>query len=177
MPNPAALLPGSFNPLHAGHLALAMVAARVLGVPVEFELSAVNVDKPELEENEIERRRKQFSDVGRLWVTRAATFAEKVALFPGVAFVIGHDTATRLVDPKYYGHDLIQLDRAMNTIRDRGNRIVVGGRIDSQNAFREWNEIDVQPQYRSLFVSLSEADFRVDLSSSELRKHLTQHGR
>ena len=175
MPRPDALLPGSFNPLHAGHLTLAVVAGRVLGVPVEFELSTVNVDKPELAKEEVERRRVQFSDVGKLWVTRAATFAEKSILFPGTSFVIGYDTATRLIDPKYYSGDPLQRDRALDLIRDRGNRIVVGGRLDCRNVFCEWNEAEVSYPYHSLFIPLSEADFRVDLSSSELRERLNSN--
>src|SRR5918911_1609466 len=47
-PPPPALLCGSFNPLHAGHLKLAEVARIRLGVPVAFELGAVNADKPPL---------------------------------------------------------------------------------------------------------------------------------
>ena len=39
---PAALLSGSFNPLHAGHTALVETAAALLGRPVAFEVSAVN---------------------------------------------------------------------------------------------------------------------------------------
>ena len=39
-PKPVAMLPGSFNPLHHGHTALAAVAAARLGVPVAFELSS-----------------------------------------------------------------------------------------------------------------------------------------
>jgi hypothetical protein len=101
-PKPQALLPGSFHPLHHGHTTLAAVAAIRLGVPVHFEMSAVNVDKPELSHEDVEQRLSQFADVGPVWVTRAATFAEKVELFPGAAFVLGWDTAIRLIDPKYY---------------------------------------------------------------------------
>ena len=49
------------------------------------------------------RRVAQFAEVGPVWLTRAATFAEKAALFPGAAFVLGWDTAVRVIDPKYYG--------------------------------------------------------------------------
>src|SRR5215831_19303711 len=86
---PQALLPGSFCPLHHGHTTLAAVAAARLGVPVHFELSVTNVDKPELPREEIERRVSQFAEVAPVWITRAATFEAKAALFPGVAFVVG----------------------------------------------------------------------------------------
>src|SRR3954447_24093138 len=76
-PRPRAVLPGSFNPLHPGHLGLAAAATARLGVPVAFELSAANVDKPELSTEEVERRVRQFAGLASVWVTRAATFEMK----------------------------------------------------------------------------------------------------
>lgn len=169
MTRPAALLPGSFHPLHRGHLELAAAAGRVLDVAVEYELSRVNVDKPELGDDEIDRRRAQFAGIGPLWVTRAPTFVEKAALFPGVAFAIGFDTAARLIDPKYYGHESSR-DDALRRLMTSGCRFVVGGRIDAAGRFREWDESHVAPSFRPMFVPLVERDFRNDLSSSALRK-------
>ena len=93
------VLPGSFNPLHRGHRSLADAASRILGEPVTFELSITNVDKPPLAETEIRRRLAQFDDTEAVAVTRTPVFYRKADLFPGCAFVIGWDTATRLVDP------------------------------------------------------------------------------
>src|SRR5439155_12492175 len=104
-PRPAAVLPGSFNPLHPGHTGLAAAAAGRLSVPVAFELSVANVDKPELTADEVARRVARFAGLGPVWVTRAATFEAKAGLFPGAAFVLGFDTAVRLIDPKYYRDD------------------------------------------------------------------------
>src|SRR5436305_1581127 len=98
---PMALLPGAFNPLHAGHVALAALAERLEGKPAAFELSAVNVDKAELHADEVRRRARQFAGRFPAWLTRAALFTEKAALFPGATFVVGADTATRLLDPRY----------------------------------------------------------------------------
>src|SRR5262249_35492969 len=87
-PPPAAMLPGAFNPVHEGHWDLAAAAARLLGVPVAFELSVTNVDKPPLSPAEVRRRLAQFAWHGPVWVTRTPTFAEKARLFPGAAFVV-----------------------------------------------------------------------------------------
>src|SRR5438045_940442 len=71
---PTGLLPGAFNPAHAGHFALAQVAAGMLGLPVHFELSIANVDKPQLFAGEVQRRLRQFAGRGALWLTRAPRF-------------------------------------------------------------------------------------------------------
>jgi len=39
---------------------------------------------------------------GTVELTRAPTFREKARVLPGCTFVIGADTARRLVDPRYY---------------------------------------------------------------------------
>ena len=167
---PLALLPGSVNPLHHGHTALAAVAAARLGGVVEFELSIANVDKPELDPEEVARRVGQFAGAAPLWVTRAATFVEKADLFPGTAFVVGFDTAVRLVDPSYYRGDAALRDASLHRLRDRGCRIVIGGRVDAAGRFRTWEPTAVAPAFRDHFQPLTEADFRADVSSTALRK-------
>jgi hypothetical protein len=166
-PRPLALLPGSFHPLHHGHIGLAAAAAVRLGVPVHFELSVANADKPELPRDEVERRVAQFAAVAPVWVTRAATFGEKADLFPDTAFVLGWDTAVRVIDPRYYGGEAAR-DAALGKLLDRGCRLVVGGRLDAAGAFRVWDGGELTG-FVELFVALAEADFRADVSSSALR--------
>ncbi|MDY3563812.1 hypothetical protein R5W23_005434 [Gemmata sp. JC673] len=170
-PRPRAILPGSFNPLHHGHTGLAAIAAARLGVEVHFELSVQNADKPELPPDEVERRVKQFAGVGLVWVTRAAAFEKKADLFPGAALVLGWDTAVRVVNPKYYG-GAAGRDRALRKLIDRGCKLVVGGRLDPGGAFRVWETPAALAAFGELFVPLTEADFRVDVSSTELRRQI-----
>ena len=168
-PKPRAVLPGSFNPLHHGHTTLAAVAATKLGAPVAFELSVANVDKPELDRGEVERRLGQFASIGDVWVTRAATFEEKADLFPGAAFVLGWDTAVRLIDPKYYDGERGR-DACLRKLRDRGCVVVVGGRLDPTGTFQTWTGWGIADEFRGLFLALGEEDFRADVSSTALRR-------
>jgi hypothetical protein len=168
-PRPLAVLPGSFNPLHHGHTSLAAVAAARLGVAVEFELSLANVDKPELGHDELQRRLGQFDRLAPVWVTRAATFAAKAELFPGAAFVVGWDTAVRLIDVKYYGNDRARRDAGLRLLRERRCRVVVGGRLDPGGAFRTWTGEGIADDFGELFLPLTEDAFRADVSSSEIR--------
>jgi Cytidylyltransferase-like len=166
---PRALLPGSFNPLHLGHTTLADVAAARLGRPVAFELSVTNVDKPELPPDEVLRRLEQFRSRHPVYVTRAATFREKAALFPGCVFVVGADTAVRVIDPRFYSGDPAAMLRGLDEIRAANCRFFVAGRVDSGGRFVEVGGVAVPNGYRDLFEGPAEREFRVDVSSTELR--------
>jgi len=96
------ILPGSFNPLHDGHLRLLEVASSMCddGIPF-FEISAINADKPPLSISEIKRRVEQFRKAGKnVIISNQPYFYKKAELFPGSAFIIGADTAARLVNHK-----------------------------------------------------------------------------
>ena len=170
---PTVLLPGSFNPLHHGHRSLAEVASRKLDELVAFELSISNVDKPELSAEEVRRRLDQFLGFAPVYVTRAMTFENKAKLFPGVAMVVGCDTALRILDPRYYENDPDRRDQSLMMIRERGCRFLVAGRIVASGTFVELGGIEIPAMFRDLFEAIAEEDFRVDVSSTILRQSST----
>lgn len=167
---PRVLLPGSFNPLHHGHTTLAVAAAERLGLPVAFELSVANVDKPDLPVDELLRRVTQFRGQASVIATRSATFRDKSALFPGAVFVVGADTAARIVHRRYYDDDPTRVHAALSEIRSRGCRFFVGGRLDAGDRFVGLGGLEIPEGYRDLFVGLEERQFRVDITSTALRQ-------
>ena len=165
-PFSGALLSGSFNPLHCGHETMLRVAARFLGQPMAYELPVVNADKPPLAANEIQRRVDQFRRYPVI-LTRAALFVDKAALFPGSTFVVGYDTAVRLVDPRYYGGEPAR-DAGLRAIGERGCRFLVAAR-PMPDGIRTLMDVAVPSTAADLFVELPRSEFLLDLSSTELR--------
>ena len=122
-----ALLSGAFNPVHDGHRGLAAAAAAFLRLPVSYELPVVNADKSPLDAAEAHRRAAQFLGRAELWLTRAALYADKAALFPGAVFVVGADTAERVLQPRFYGGER-QMTEAVTAIGAAGCRFLVAAR-------------------------------------------------
>jgi hypothetical protein len=162
------MLSGSFNPLHHGHEQLAESAGRLVGGEVVYELTVVNVDKPPLNAEEVRRRLRQFVGVGRVVLTRAPRFVEKARLFPGSSFVIGWDTAVRLMNARYYGGSESEKVVALEEMQAVGVRFVVGGR-SHDGAFQTLDDTEIPPEFSSMFEGIPESVFRADVSSSELR--------
>ncbi len=162
------VLPGSFNPLHKGHEDLAMAASSMLGTDVIFELSISNVDKSPLSLEEIRKRIDQFSGKATIVVTRAITFEDMAALFPGCSFVIGWDTAFRLFQPRYYNENSALMLEALSFIRNKSCNFLVAGRL-KEGVYQTLETLPVPVQFRDMLSEVPEAKFRVDISSTELR--------
>jgi hypothetical protein len=168
-PQPFVLFPGSFNPMHEGHVLLARVAEELRQQSLAFEISVTNVDKPPLAGETVRHRLAQFAWKSPVELTRAPTFLEKSRLFPGATFVIGADTAERLVAPKYYGDDELRMHTALEEIANSGSSFLVAVRIDAAGRVRVLNDIPVPRRYADLFTEIPEHRFRRDTSSSEIR--------
>ena len=165
---PKGILSGSFNPLHEGHKQLRDAAEQWLKGPVFYELPITNADKHPLDFEEISRRRRQF-ETHPLALTNAPTFAQKAEFLQNVTFVVGFDTAERIVQPRFYGGEEEQMQQALETIRNAKCRFLVAGRLQGE-MFPTLSDLPIPVGFEDLFEELPESAFRQDISSTEHRR-------
>ncbi len=169
--SPAVVFPGAFSPRHRGHQQMAAIAEQLLGQTVQHELSIVNVDKPPLDAADVRRRLSHFRPTEPVWLTRSATFVEKAALFPNATFVVGVDTIIRIADPRYYGGRRDARDAAVEELEQLGCRFLVFGRLLTDQ-FMVLDNCELPETLLRNCQYVSEEQFRIDLSSTQLRGEL-----
>ena len=165
---PKALLSGSFNPFHAGHEAMISYAEDRLGCAVALELCIANADKPPLDYVEINRRVEAIVDKGDLWLTSLPLFAQKAEEFGDVTFLVGTDTLVRIADAKYYRDESTREDR-FRRFEDLGVRFLVFARKFG-DGFQALEDLDLPRSLSVLCDGVPKDEFRVDLSSSQMRE-------
>jgi nicotinic acid mononucleotide adenylyltransferase/nicotinamide mononucleotide (NMN) deamidase PncC len=163
--------------------------------PIFMELSLTNADKAPIDPSDVSHRVNTFLELDNMpeqWgilLTRAPLFSEKVSAlvedciidptegyFPKMSFVIGTDTMVRILDPKYYGGEESVMQEAVRSMKDV--HFCVGGRLEQKKDSSEpprfvsgAEELEGLPHdIRNMFTIIKEDDFRMDISSSEIRQ-------
>jgi hypothetical protein len=186
--SPKVIIAGSFNPLHAGHGRMAAVAGEITGMPVHFELSIDNADKPAIECAEAVKRllpglsplksttpenadSPSFAPHGLL-LSNHATFVRKAAEFGSVIFGLGIDTWIRLADPSFYPPR--QMKPALELIAGTGGRFLVFGRTIG-GEFQTVSSVANRRSFPAILLEISDAvpesAFRMEISSTTLRQN------
>lgn len=84
----------------------------------------------------------------QLWLSsecrllQAPLYTDKASLFAKSVFVVGYDTAIRLVMPKYYGGHT-QMLLQLSALHHQGCKFLVAGRLGEDGAFLTLDSIDV----------------------------------
>jgi cytidyltransferase-like protein len=143
-PQNRVIFPGSFFPIHEGHLQMAEKAAELTRMAVDFEVCVHNVDKPSMNFQSLQERLdtmqaslKGKSYAGLVLFTSTPTFVAKAETFPNSTFVVGWDTFKRIAEAKYYGGEE-GLNRALARLRQLNTQFLVFHRIiDGKSSVHE----------------------------------------
>ena len=162
------ILSGSFNPIHSGHRSLLEYVSNLLDRNKYYEISIMNVDKPALSIEELLSRIPNFSFNEKIIITNSSKFIDKVKIFPDTCFIVGYDTAVRILDESYLS-DNETLDEFLNMVSSKNCFFMVAGRVDENGKFNNLKLDEIKEKYRSLFMIIDEEDFRSDISSTDIR--------
>mmetsp|Transcript_3634 Transcript_3634/g.4241 ORF Transcript_3634/g.4241 Transcript_3634/m.4241 type:complete len:103 (-) Transcript_3634:25-333(-) len=94
-------------------------------------------------------------------------------IWPSCMFLLGYDTFTRLLLPKYYDNSQEKIIEALAGFKECQSRFLVSGRYDEDQGKFMIPDFETEVEYsdyRDMFDTLTEEEFRLDLSSSELRE-------
>jgi nicotinic acid mononucleotide adenylyltransferase len=160
------ILPGSFNPLHEGHINLLKSAEKKFNQKGFFEISLSNVDKNIISYKEVGIRLNQFLKLGNVIISNKAEFIEKSSVYNNCKFVIGYDTAERVLDNYYYKDNI---EKGLSLINYYKCSFIVAGRKLGKN-FKEVKHLSIPKKNLNMFQELTEKDFRSDISSTQLRQ-------
>jgi len=165
------ILSGSFNPVHDGHIKLLNYSSEILNMNKYYEISISNVDKSDIETEELIKRIKNFKSDEKIIISKSSKFIDKSNIFPKSCFVVGYDTAIRILDHSYLSPGE-SLDDLFSALDKNGCTFLVAGRIDATESKFENLEINnLNFKYKDYFKIISEDDFRVDASSTDMRRH------
>lgn len=171
-PLTTAFFPGAFNPPHDGHFMAGRASVRDAALDMKSHRSPVystTVDPPHkaaLNTAEILQRVKQMRGHDFLVTKGDPLYIDKARRFPGAYFIFGADAMDRMLDPKWG----VPVRPMLDEFHTLGTRFLVPGRLIGDSflvAGRVMSDhMDDVLGRTSLFVPV---DFRLDLSSTELR--------
>ncbi|MEZ6045872.1 MAG: hypothetical protein R3C11_09915 [Planctomycetaceae bacterium] len=156
----------SFQPPACGASGVTGLAEQKLQTPVHYELPIRNAEKP----FHLSVTARTVGPVQResILLSRSATFIEKSIEFPQVTFVIGADTAIRIVDARFYESEVAMLE-ALSLLAERECRFLVAPRRWYDMVLSEQN-VKLPDSARPLFQFIDPDEFCMDISSTQLRE-------
>lgn len=167
------IYPGSFNPIHQGHISIIKNIANRFGSSIYLEISVTNVDKPQLDFIDLKDRIGEiFYQCGQdklledaikgVIISNTPRFFDKIWQYPfNTTYIVGSDTANRMFDPKY------KVPNLTNLIIDTNSQFIVVKRDGYELNYNYKNSVH-HHNFSSRFIEL---DLNIpNISSTEIRK-------
>lgn len=176
LPNrPKVYFSGSFNPLHAGHLAIMHHAESELKSIVIAEICLSAYDKTKLSLDDICKRQEQFANLNRyLMLTKTPSFLSKAEIIrkplnllgkrEPIIFLVGSDTITRINKITYYHNSKEEQLRVYNLFNTHNIKFQVYPRGEWKIRFEE-----LHPALQQV-TKFTENFQQVHISSTQIRK-------
>lgn len=101
LPEKVVLYPGSYNPVHPGHLGLAKAVGDKALRSVVFHVTTDGPHKSPLGLQDLLKRVRMLRGHDRFFTRGDALFVDKARRFRGVPIAIGADSLLRMLDPKW----------------------------------------------------------------------------
>ncbi len=164
-------MPGSFNPLHDGHRDIAWKTGELINQQCVYMVTADSVHKKALTVSEMLDRvamtrleRYGVYQVGDILFTQNdPLFIDKAQKFPGCGFIIGYDTAARMLDPKW-GPEIVPM---LHEFRKYKTRFYVCGRI-MDGELKTIKDLNYPSYFNDLFIEVPNTG--TEHSSTQIRE-------
>ena len=166
----AVLMPGAYNPPHAGHFGMADEFEAKYPARVIFNTTVNPPHKAALSVQDCLKRAKMLQGRDRFFSKDDPLYLDKARNNPGMPILLGADSLIRTLDPKWG----VPTSKLLEGFKECGTKLYVTGRMIDDKFVSGWDAVstlhpDLYAKYSGLFCQI---DGRWDISSTEIRNKM-----